>query len=174
MKKEQVTTYQIHKDLMQCIYDETLGVIIGLPLLWILFALCIAIITLNISIDIPLLPIVTLIVVLCEILCFIYIFVMYIKIKNLKYSVKIDTLNKKQDFRPMLGKWISAKPYRLSFSNGDFDIPHQMNYKWSTMNSMDDKEIYDTASIGDTFTLVVLNRHIAVIYNNNIFEVQCS
>ena len=29
MKKEKVTAYQIHKDLMQCIYNDIMGVIVG-------------------------------------------------------------------------------------------------------------------------------------------------
>lgn len=175
MEKEKVTLYEIKKDLTRCIFQEVKGISIEVPLLWFVFAIGIIIINqviaINRAINQLLFGVMTGIILLIVTVCFVYIFILHTKIKKEEFKIRKDVLTEKRDYKPGGTMWHAYRPYRLTFCHGRFDIPAQLNYKWSSIYSMSEKEIYDASSIGDSFTLIEINRHILVVYNDKHFDV---
>lgn len=66
------------------------------------------------------------------------------------------------------------RPYRLFFVNyGEYKIPKKQNYRWSSVNSMMAKDVYNHASTNDEYYLVVVdNKEIVLAYNTNFFELK--
>lgn len=66
------------------------------------------------------------------------------------------------------------RPYRLFFVNyGEYQIPKKQNYRWSFMNSMKAKDIYNSAVSKDEYYLAVVdNKEIVLAYNTNFFELK--
>ena len=66
------------------------------------------------------------------------------------------------------------RPYRLFFVNyGEYQIPKKQNYRWSFMNSMKAKDIYNSAVTKDEYYLAVVdNKEIVLAYNTKLFELQ--
>jgi len=91
--------------------------------------------------------------------------------KGTYYTVRTDVLVGSRECVPGT-KWRSYRPYRLYFGRGHFDIPPRKNYKWSYSHAMDEKTIFDTAFIDDTFTLIETKKKVVMVYNNKFFDVQ--
>lgn len=171
MEKEQVSLYQIKKDLIQYLHQETLGIIIGFPFLWLIMAIGNIAIKNLFSIGNQLFQVLTMILILCVIISITYICVLYIKIKKTKFTLKNDTLIEKREFKRGGTKWHSYRPFRLYFTCNHFDIPAQLHYKFSNIHSMNEEELYNTSSIGDNFTLVELNKKVIAVYNHKLFTI---
>lgn len=171
MEKEVLTINNIKKDLIQYLHQETLGIIIGFPSLWLIVAISNIAIKNLFSIGNKLFEALTLILIFSAIVSITYVSIMYVKIKNTEFTLKNDTLIEKREFKRGGTKWHSYRPYRLSFTCNHFDIPAQLSYKWSNNFSMNEKEIYNTSSIGDNFTLVEFNKKVIAVYNHKFFTI---
>ena len=170
LEKEQLTIYQIKKDLMQYLYKNTFAVIFGFPIFWLVLAIGNIMLKHIFSVKILSLGSLTLIMLFCEITVLFYNCFLYIRVKKLKFKIRTDKVIEKRAFRQGLAEWSSYRPYRLYFTLGHFDIYPKSYYKWSSMYSMSEKEIYDSTCIGDTFTIVEINKTVLVAYNNKFFH----
>ena len=91
--------------------------------------------------------------------------------KGTYYTVRTDVLVGTRDC--VRGtKRRTYRQHRLFFGRGYFDIPTQTHYKWSCFHAMDEKTIFDTAFIDDTFTLIETKKKVVMVYNNKFFDVQ--
>jgi hypothetical protein len=174
MEKEILTINKIKKDLIQYLHQETLGVIIGFPSLWLIIAMSNIAIKNLFSIGNKIFEAITLILIFSLIISITYIGIMYVKINKREFTLKNDTLIEKRNFKQGGTKWHSYRPYRLSFTCNHFDIPAQLSYKWSNIYSMNEKEVYNTSSIGDNFTLVEFNKKVIAVYNHKFFTISPS
>lgn len=168
MQKEILTKENIKKDLKSYAFREIIGILLGGSILWILFAL----INFSLGNSITIFNILTAIFLLSIIFCLSYVLIIYIPMNKNKFSIRCDTLVEKRYRRTGYTTWRTYLPYRLTFNNGYFDIPAQSIYKWSSIHSMNEKQIYETSAIGDTFIVVEFNKKIIVAYNANFFEFQ--
>ena len=171
MEKEVLTIRHIKKDLMQYLHQETLGIIIGFPCLWLIIALSNIAIKNRLPIGNTLFEAVTVILIFGAIVSIAYVGIMHLKIKRTAFTLKNDTLIEKSDFKRGGTKWHSYRPYRLCFTCHHFDIPAQLSYKWSSTYSMNEKQVYNTAAIGDNFTLVEFNKKVIAVYNHKFFTI---
>ena len=71
--------------------------------------------------------------------------------------------------------WSYSKPYRLRFAskNEKYAIPSGMNYRWSSMNAMEDHEVYRCTALNDEFYLVSIGKRKNIVaYNKKWFELE--
>jgi len=95
-----------------------------------------------------------------------------IKMRNGTYfTVRTDVLVRSEDllYAP---KQASAQSYRLHFKRGYYDIARRPYYSWSGTCEMNAETLYNTAFIGDTFTLVENGKTVLMVYNHRFFDVQ--
>ena len=95
--------------------------------------------------------------------------------KNTLFHLKTDELvNKADDINTFLH---GHETHRLYFCQGHFDMRVYGRYcgpegTWYGICNMGTKTIYDTASVGDSFTLVCVGKKIALAFNNKLFDIQ--
>ena len=104
----------------------------------------------------------------------------YTKIRiqnNTYFEVRTDILiNKKIQSHIMQENGTS---YRLCFCKGHYEMyMHGMHSfdgydgVWYDIYDMGSKTVYDTAFIGDSFTLICVGKRIYLAFNNNYFDIQ--
>lgn len=165
MQKEKVTTYEIKKELIYCKYQSIIVdtiAILGLVFIYaaIIEAFFDAILPSELSL-IFLLYLVYRIPATCK---------KYNKMIA-SFTVRKDTLVSRREAKTG-GKYTSYQPYRLTFTDGYFDIYKRKYYKWSSLYAMKDVELYDSSYLGDTFTIIEYGIEIQLVYNDNYFDVQ--
>ena len=175
MKTTTVTFKEIKKDIMQYVYYEVLGVLVGIPILWGGLVLIVLLINVLIKNSIPLIELITVPLFLWWVFNIVKICIVFVKIQKRKFKVRTDVLIEKTDceYRRIHGTTKREYiPHRLSFCRGRYDVYVRRYYKWSTINTMNEKDVYSTSCIRDTFTLVELDDKILVVYNHRFFDVQ--
>lgn len=95
MEKEVLTIRHIKKDLMQYLHQETLGIIIGFPCLWLIIAISNRAIKNRLPIGNTLFEAVTVILIFGAIVSIAYVGIMHLKIKRTAFTLKNDTLIEK-------------------------------------------------------------------------------
>ena len=101
-----------------------------------------------------------------------------IKIKNNTYfKVRTDILISKKIRHHIMQE--NGTSYRLCFCKGHYEMyMHGMHSfdgydgVWYDIYDMGSKTVYDTAFIGDSFTLICVGKKIKLAFNNNYFDVQ--
>ena len=95
--------------------------------------------------------------------------------KNTFFHLKIDELiDKADDINTFLH---GHETHRLYFHQGHFDMRVYGRYcgpdgKWYPICNMGSKTLYETALIGDSFTLVCIGKQIHLAFNNKLFYIQ--
>lgn len=94
------------------------------------------------------------------------------KIKNNTYfRITTDVLvNKIEHMRN--GDWISFNVNRLFFKCNKYDFFPREGCVWVDVYNMDYQAVFDTAFIGDTFTLVETKKKVILVFNNKLFDVK--
>ena len=170
MEKEQVMLKNLEQDLVQYIARERTATILETVHLWIIIAIVSLVLEFLFSLNYILIKISIPVFIICVILSLINEFVLRNKIKKKEYIIRIDHLHQKKDCRQGSTVHFSYRPYRLYFAKGYFDLPVCISYKWSSIYSMNEREIYDSSSVGDTFILVELKGKILSVYNEKFFK----
>ena len=66
--------------------------------------------------------------------------------------------------------------YRLYFRQDHYDLWMYDSYTghplWSDIHNMEKRTIYDTAFVGDTFTLVSVGKRVYLVFNNKLFDIR--
>ena len=95
--------------------------------------------------------------------------------KNTFFHLRTDELiNKADDINTFLH---GHETHRLYFCQGHYDMRVYGRYcgpegTWYSICNMGTKTIYDTAFIGDSFTLVCIGKRIHLAFNNKLFDIQ--
>lgn len=91
------------------------------------------------------------------------------KIKNGTYfTITTDELRRKEEHVIRVGD----DGMRLYFQCDHYDIRNEYNYRYRQAYDMDHRTLFDTAFIGDSFTLVKVKKNVVLAYNNKLFDVQ--
>ena len=91
------------------------------------------------------------------------------KIKNGTYfTITTDELRRKDEHVVRVGD----DCMRLYFQCDHYDIRNEYNYRYHQAYDMDHRTLFDTAFIGDSFTLVKVKGTVVLAYNNKFFDVQ--
>ena len=103
----------------------------------------------------------------------------YATIKKEQFKIVTDKLMTYQEKETYIGSAFSSSfshPYILEFkSYGNYSIPSKNNYTLSRNYSSTDKDIFNYATIGDTFYLVITKKEkILLAYNTKLFELKKS
>ena len=61
---------------------------------------------------------------------------------------------------------------RLYFQCHHYDILCKYNYHYHPAYDMEHRTLFDTAFIGDSFTLVKVKNDVVLAYNNKLYDVQ--
>ena len=170
MEKEQVVLNNLEQDLVQYIVRVRIAAILEIIHLWIILAIVSVVLEILFSFNYMLIKISTPIFIICIILSLVNEFVLRNKIKKKEYIIRNDHLLQKKDCRQGSTVHFSYRPHRLYFAKGYFDLPVCISYKWSSIYSMNEREIYDSSSVGDTFILVELKGKILSVYNEKFFK----
>lgn len=66
--------------------------------------------------------------------------------------------------------------HRLYFRQDHYDLwiynSHTGRPLWSDIHNMEKKTIYDTAFVGDIFTLVSVRKRVYLVFNNKLFDIR--
>lgn len=94
--------------------------------------------------------------------------------KNTHFHIRTDILINKNIQAHLLRK--NGATYKLCFCKGYYEMymnsTSGFNGVWYDIYDMGSKTVYDTAFIGDSFTLVCVGKRIVLAFNNNYFDVQ--
>ncbi len=91
------------------------------------------------------------------------------KIKNGTYfTITTDELRRKDEHVMQVGEDVM----RLYFQCDYYDIMCKYNHHYHLAYDMEHRTLFDTAFIGDSFTLVKVKRDVILAYNNKLFNVQ--
>ncbi len=115
---------------------------------------------------------------------FIQIFILTYKTCKFKFVINRDFLVDKQEGGPRVGilragtpilgglATVSHEPYKLQFGRyGTFTILGKRHYKWSSLYTMNDEELFHSSQLKDDFLLISLNgKHIDMAYNLRLFD----
>ena len=170
MKKEQVSLKEIKKDIMKSILRD-----IYQSFGWLFYLTIVAaFIEWFFLPDIPLIEISTIPFLIRAVLCVIDI--CSIRGKKLIITVITDVLADKKDriYRWWDGQPRLARPAWLFFNyEWHYDIYYyQKFYRWSAVNSMNERDLFNTSCVEDTFTVVKIRNKIRTVYNHRFFDVQ--
>lgn len=165
-EKELVTLNHIKADILKIVSHDVVATAIMVAMLTVILLL------LNAAFHTIIIPIIIGVLILAFLVETAYVIMCAVKIrKGTYFTIRTDALVKKRDCLPGT-KWSSYKPYRLYFHYGYFDIPPRINYSWSYQYAMDEKAIYDTSFVEDTFVLIEHKEKVLMAYNNRFFDVQ--
>ena len=93
---------------------------------------------------------------------------------NTFFTVRIDTLANKEECIYSFVR--SGRRNRLQFGMGYYYIPHYTGFSpYSYVHplyDMDMRTVYDTAFVGDSFTLICNKKEILLAFNNKFFEIE--
>lgn len=179
-RKETLTKEDIKKDILPLLLREIAGIVIAYILLLIIGLLTDWLfVTLHIPFRITFILFVILTVITIPIL--LYIFIQIYKTCKFKFVIDQDFLVDKKDrveidimdileIIGILGEY--RRPYMLQFARcGKFAIWLRWNYKWSSLYTMNDEELFHSSQLKDDFLLISLNgKHIDMAYNLRLFD----
>ena len=99
----------------------------------------------------------------------------YLRIQNNRhFTIKTDVLASKRD--DVYEFWHSHNTRRLYFQKGYYSIYSYSSISagsiWCSIYTTDMKTIYDTAFIGDTFTLICVGKKVILALNNKFYEIE--
>ena len=91
------------------------------------------------------------------------------KIKNGTYfTITADELRRKEE----IFHFITPSVMRLQFQCDYYDITIKYSDHYHPAYDMEHCTLYDTAFIGDSFTLIKVKNSVVLAYNNKLFDVQ--
>lgn len=173
MQKELLTKENIKSDILSILLGDIAVIAIAyiiLLALSILLALFLSGINVTIKIGFVLFILLTIVLLLSMI----YTFILIYKTHKYQFTLKTDILISKKEGggNPGTTGWSGYKPYILNFNkNTKYHIPAKVNYKWSSLYSMDEKGVFNYSNPDDKFLLVILTgKKIIMAYNLNLFD----
>ena len=93
---------------------------------------------------------------------------------NRHFTVRTDVLVSKRD--DVYEFWHGHNIRRLYFQKGYHSIYSYSSISagsiWSSIHDTDMQTIYDTAFIGDAFTLICVGKKVILVFNNKFYEIE--
>ena len=105
-------------------------------------------------------------------LCIFFLVMDIVDIKKIKsgtyFTITTDELRRKEEHVLQIGNDVM----RLYFQCDHYDITRKYSDIYMPQYQMEHRTVYDTAFIGDSFTLVKVKNTVVLAYNNKLFNVQ--
>ena len=89
--------------------------------------------------------------------------------KGTYFTVRTDILVANEEYT-FDWKWQNITN-RLSFKNGHYDVWPRDMHRFVDIYDMNYQALFDTAFIGDSFTLIEFRKNIRLVFNNKLFVV---
>ncbi len=165
-KKEVVTLSAIKEYLMKLNFSSMIFIIISTACVCLLFSAA------NLLFKMLILKIITVVALLIGLVFIADDIISMVKIrKNTYFQIRTDTLIDKKD-HIWSGLRYNHAVNRLFFKYNTYDISPAYKHQWCDLYNMDKNAVFQTSSIGDSFTLVEHKKEIILLFNNKLFDIK--
>lgn len=167
-KREIITLAQINRQIKRIFWGELAAFFILSIMFYLLFLMV------NILYNVIIVTICKFVFLAAVLICLFLLVRAVIKLRNGTYfTVRTDVLVRSVD-GVFQARWRDSNrcQYRLYFNRGHYDIPRGPHYRWTDTGEMNAETIYDTAFVGDTFTLVETGKNVQMVFNHRFFDVE--